>query len=72
MECHPVRHDYIVDIREVWPSSWMTHGAHSEAVSCDYMGSELAYMQPSVGDRLATKDKQNNKTTITHNEAGPR
>ena len=36
------------------------------------MGSELAHMQPSVGDRLATKDKQNNKTTITHNEAGPR
>ena len=43
MECHPVRHVYRVDIRGVWPSSWMTHRAHSEAVSCDYMDSELAY-----------------------------
>ena len=66
MECHPVRHVYRVHIREVWPSSWMTLGAHSEAVSCDYMASELAYTCSHLwGDRLATKDKQNNKTTIT-------
>ena len=49
----------------------MTHGAHSEAVSFDYMGSELAYTCGHMcGDRLATKDKQHNKTTTTHNEAG--
>ena len=57
MECNPVRHIYRVDIREVWPSSWMTHGAHSEAVSCDYtiMGSELVDTCRHLwGDRLAT------------------
>ena len=72
MECHPVRHVYRVDIREVWPSSWMTHGAHSEAVSCDYMGSELAYTCSHLwGDLLALKDKQNNKITKTHKEEAP-
>ena len=51
----------------------MIHGAQSEAVSCDYiMGSELAYACSHLwGDRLAMKDKQNNKTIITHSEAGP-
>ena len=69
MECHSVRHIYRVDIREVWPSSWVTHGAQYEAVSCDYMDSKLAcsYLW---GDRLAMKDKQSNKTTIM--KRGPR
>ena len=53
----------------------MTHGVHSEAVRCDYnMGSELAYTYACchlLGDRLATNDNQNEKTTLTHNEAGP-
>ena len=36
------------------------------------MGSELAYTcSHLLGDRLGTNDKQNNKTIITHNEAGP-
>ena len=64
---------YRVDIRGGWPSSWILHGAHSEAVSCDYVGSELAYMQSAAGDLLAMKHKQNSNTSITHNEAeGPK
>ena len=71
MECHSVKHVYIVDIREVWPSSWMTHGAQYEAVSCDYIGSELAYMQLSVG--WSACDERQAKQQDNHNSqwSGP-
>ena len=70
MECHLVQHVYRVDIREVWPSNWMTHRALKPSAVTRWTLS-LHTCSHLRGDRLAMKDKQNNKTTTTHKEEVP-
>ena len=68
MECHSVRHVYIFDIREVWPSSWMTQGLTLKPSVVTIWALSLHTCSQLRGDLRAMKDEQNSKTTITHNE----